>query len=104
MSAPFFIVGSGRSGSTLLRVILCAHSRVTIPPETYFIDPLLKHLPVGMPLDEKQVAEAVGIITGHYRWPDMGLSGEEFRDRIAQLDRPGLQDIMNVIYNSIHHT
>jgi protein-tyrosine sulfotransferase len=32
---PFFIVGSGRSGSTLLRRMLMAHPSVHIPPETY---------------------------------------------------------------------
>jgi len=34
---PFFIVGSGRCGSTLLRRILVHTSGVTIPPESYVI-------------------------------------------------------------------
>ncbi len=32
---PFFIIGSGRSGTTLLRTILCRHPLIVIPPETY---------------------------------------------------------------------
>lgn len=32
---PFFIVGSGRSGNTLLRRILQAHSELHIPPENH---------------------------------------------------------------------
>ena len=32
---PFFIIGSGRSGNTLLRRILNEHSELYIPPETY---------------------------------------------------------------------
>ena len=32
---PFFIVGSGRSGNTLLRRILCSNSQVHIPPELH---------------------------------------------------------------------
>lgn len=32
---PLFIIGSGRSGTTLLRVILCRHPLVAIPPEAY---------------------------------------------------------------------
>lgn len=36
-SNPFFIVGSGRSGNTLLRRILLAHSELYIPPETYVL-------------------------------------------------------------------
>jgi protein-tyrosine sulfotransferase len=34
---PFFIIGSGRSGNTLLRRILCAHQDISIPPETYIL-------------------------------------------------------------------
>lgn len=34
---PFFIVGSARSGTTLLRLMLNAHRRVTVPPESRFI-------------------------------------------------------------------
>lgn len=34
---PFFIIGSGRSGNTLLRAILETHPEVHIPPETYVI-------------------------------------------------------------------
>jgi hypothetical protein len=101
MTAPFFIVGSGRSGSTLLRVILCAHSRITIPPETYFIKPLLERLPANGTLDPVQLAEAVDIITGHYRWPDMGLAKAEFEHAVAELGQPTLRDVMDIIYR--HH-
>lgn len=34
---PFFIVGSARSGTTLLRLMLNAHPEVAIPPESRFI-------------------------------------------------------------------
>lgn len=33
--SPFFIVGSGRSGTTLLRAILAGSREVAIPPESY---------------------------------------------------------------------
>lgn len=39
---PFFIVGSGRSGNTLLRRILCAHSELYIPPETYVLGRVIR--------------------------------------------------------------
>ncbi|MFN2594520.1 MAG: sulfotransferase [Actinomycetota bacterium] len=36
-SAPFFIVGSARSGTTMLRLMLNAHPEVAVPPESRFI-------------------------------------------------------------------
>ena len=35
-SAPF-IVGAGRSGTTLLRMMLAVHPELAIPPETHFL-------------------------------------------------------------------
>jgi len=37
--SPFFIIGSGRSGNTLLRRIIMGHENVYIPPETYVLGP-----------------------------------------------------------------
>lgn len=39
---PFFIVGVQRSGTTLLRLLLNAHSEVAIPEEARFLTPLLQ--------------------------------------------------------------
>ncbi|MEM9069820.1 MAG: sulfotransferase [Myxococcota bacterium] len=45
---PFFIVGSPRTGTTLLRRILTAHPEVAIPPESTFITEYLRatHVPL----------------------------------------------------------
>ncbi|MFT5620718.1 MAG: protein-tyrosine sulfotransferase [Bacteroidia bacterium] len=40
--SPFFIVGSGRSGNTLLRVILNNHNKISIPPESYFLQSVIR--------------------------------------------------------------
>jgi len=34
--APIFVVGSPRSGTTMLAVLLDRHSRIAVPPETHF--------------------------------------------------------------------
>ena len=39
--APF-VVGVGRSGTTLLRLMLDAHPELAIPPETHFLNPLIQ--------------------------------------------------------------
>jgi hypothetical protein len=96
--APFFIVGSGRSGSTLLRVILASHSRIAIPPETYFLLPLVRELSIDRPLSREEVERAVKIITEHYRWPDMDFEADEFRREASALAAPNLRDVVEVIY------
>lgn len=43
MTTPFlFVVGSGRSGTTLLRAMLDAHPDLTIPGESYFIEQMAR--------------------------------------------------------------
>jgi hypothetical protein len=98
-NTPFFIVGSGRCGSTLLRLMLCGHSRIHIPPETWFITDLVRELPLACPLAPPQVARAIDIMTSNYRWPDMGISGEELRAWSAALDAPTLADLLRLVYD-----
>ncbi len=98
-TAPFFIVGSGRSGSTLLRLILSSHSRISIPPETWFILPLIKTIPLTSPLTKTETQEAIEIITSHYRWPDMGIDKKQLNEWAMDLKRPHLRDLLDLIYN-----
>jgi hypothetical protein len=97
-AAPFFIVGSGRSGSTLLRMMLICHSRLTIPTETWYLIPLVKQFSLHRPLNPEEISSAVSIITGHYRWPDLKLDTQEFRQRVNLLSRPRVSDIAEVVY------
>jgi len=97
-TGPFFIVGSGRSGSTLLRMMLAAHSRLSIPPETWYLLPLVKRFSFDRPLNQDEIEAAVAMIIGHYRWPDLKLSAQEFRTSVNQLARPYLRDLVEVVY------
>lgn len=98
-NAPFFVVGSGRSGTTLLRLILAGHSRLEIPPETWFIGQLVREIPLRRVLSREDVLRAVAIMTGEYRWPDMGIPAEEFRARALALRDPKLVDVVNIVYH-----
>jgi hypothetical protein len=97
-SAPFFIVGSGRSGTTLLRAILTSHSRLCIPPETWFLNRMGDLLGVDRSLAPDEVERAVTIMTTHYRWPDFQLDVAEFRRDVAGVASPHLRDIVEIVY------
>ena len=98
---PFFIVGSGRSGSTLLRIILAAHPSVCIPPETHFILPLVKSLPVGRPLTPVQIGDAVRIVTEHYRWPDLELPAEDLAREFGGRDDATVGELLASVYDRL---
>jgi hypothetical protein len=96
--APFFIVGSGRCGSTLLRMMLASHSQLSIPPETRFLVLLAKHFSIERPLTEEEIESVVSTITGHDTWPDLKLDAQEFRRRVGKLIRPHVGDVAEVVY------
>jgi hypothetical protein len=96
--APFFIVGSSRSGSTLLRLMLASHSRIAIPSETWYLIDLLAEFPFDRPLRESEISAAVSMMTGHYTWPDMKLDAAELRYRAVNLRGARLRDLVEIVY------
>lgn len=42
LRSPFFLIGCGRSGNTLLRAMLNQHPQIAIPPESLFIPDYLQ--------------------------------------------------------------
>jgi hypothetical protein len=75
--APF-VVGVGRSGTTLLRLMLDAHPALAIGPETQFVADLI-HLD-----------DPIGAIIGSRTWGDFGLDQDEFARRAADRDLAGI--------------
>jgi len=97
--APFFIVGCGRSGTTLLRLVLSGHSRIEIPPETWFLLPLVARLPLTDRLTPAQLEEAIGLITGDYRWPDMEIAAAAFAAQARALPDPRIATLAALVYD-----
>lgn len=98
---PFFIIGSGRSGSTLLRSMLIAGGDVIIPPESYVLPRVIRlysaysHLPWNV---------VCSIVIGEfesykefYTW-DMSLTAAHKRIRDFPKRKRNLAAILDVIY------
>ena len=101
--APFFIVGAGRSGTTLLRLILAGHSRLHIPPETWFLRPLVQDFPLTGALTQPQVERAIETMVQDERWPDMEMAADELRRQAATLTQPTLVDLIDLVYRHLLH-
>src|SRR6185369_11947595 len=79
-----FIVGSPRSGTTLLRFMLDSHPELAIPPETGFLV-LGEHL-IGECALPDRFADAVTAFPPEApAWPDHGIPAEAFRCALARL-------------------
>ncbi|SMP50639.1 ABC-type polysaccharide/polyol phosphate transport system, ATPase component [Desulfonatronum zhilinae] len=74
-----FIVGVGRSGTTLLRLMLDAHPDVAIPPETHFLAAMLQDPPAS-------AEKFMTMLTDAPTWGDFQLDAEKLR-----LDVTGLE-------------
>ncbi len=90
--APF-VVGVGRSGTTLLRLMLDAHPKLTIPAETHFVPELIELAAAGAGADA--LAERIVAARG---WRDFGLDPDELRGRVAALERPGAAAVLRAFY------
>ena len=84
--APF-IVGVGRSGTTLLRLMLDAHPEMAIPSETYFVPPLIREARKHKPAPVDVLLDAI-VRNDHHRWDDHGIDEAELRDRLEHLRSP----------------
>jgi len=79
--APF-IVGVGRSGSTLLRLMLDSHPELAIPSETHFIQSVILLNRNNRRLRKKFFHTVVN----HPRWPDFHLSKDTFRGSLEAVN------------------
>lgn len=85
IASPIFIVGMGRSGTTLLRSMLCAHPAITIPTELNFflvLERWASEYPVhgvGCPVDFDAFWRAYS--SSEY-FPKIGLNEESILNRI----------------------
>ncbi|MGH2952033.1 MAG: sulfotransferase family protein, partial [Solirubrobacterales bacterium] len=91
--APF-VVGVGRSGTTLLRLMLDAHPRLAIPPETHFLPELIAQARQRVPADE-----LVSEIVAARNWDDFGLDAGALRGRVAALDDARAAPVLRAFYS-----
>ena len=93
--APF-VVGVGRSGTTLLRMMLDAHPQLAMPPETHFINPLIQRS--GKLRFNARIATAAIVHDERRRWNDFGLDEDELLARMEAVDPFNTTDALRCFY------
>lgn len=75
-----FIVGSDRSGTTLLRLIVNQHSQLSVPAETWFLIDLVDEFGLERPLDVATVERAIEIVKAKGRWKNFSVTDTQFAE------------------------
>ena len=91
-----FVVGVGRSGTTLLRMMLDAHPLLAIPPETHFVLPFIQasgHLRFS-----PRIACRTIIDDERRRWPDFGLDEADLLARFEALEPLNTSDALRAFF------
>ena len=97
MNAPFFIVGSARSGTTLLRMILNAHPDVAVPPESRFVVELYEGR------DDVDVDGVLRVLGDHPRFRLWELDIDSVRSELDGTTHAPFADVMSAAYAAYAH-
>jgi hypothetical protein len=95
VTAPF-VVGVGRSGTTLLRMMLDAHPELAIPPETHFVNPLIQAS--GRIRFTPQTACRTIARDERRRWSDFGLDEAELLARFEGIEPFNTSDALRAFF------
>lgn len=91
MSSPTVVLGVSRSGTTLLKAMLDAHSQLAIPSESYFLPQLWdRH---GEQPERDTFVEDLGRLERLREW---GVDPEQVRERLPE--RPTFAEAVQSIY------
>lgn len=97
---PFFIVGVQRSGTTLLRLILNAHSEIAIPEEASFLKPLLKSSWIRQTITNQKREKVISYLENNEQFKLWNFNREPFFKEIAQKKPTSLTEIIEAMYSS----
>ena len=97
--APF-IVGVGRSGTTLMRLMLDSHPELCIPAETHIFPDVVTELGLHRdgPRTPSMAKRFVDRITSYERWGDFHIAGNQFRRAVEAMEPFDVSDALRIFY------
>src|SRR4051794_12120282 len=93
--APF-VVGVGRSGTTLLRMMLDSHPEMAIPPETHFLPPMIDGF-TRLRVTPERIMETIQSAP-QSGWPEAGVPEEALLERLREIKPPNAPDSIRAFY------
>jgi hypothetical protein len=97
MGPPFFIVGSARSGTTLVRMILNSHPEVAVPPESRFVVELWSGR------QSVEAATVLEALAGHPRFQLWKLPIDAVEQELGAGSDLSYSDVMSAAFRAYAH-
>ena len=95
---PIFLAGVYRSGTTLLRLMLNAHSRIAIPVESHFLSELIYDYPTNRQLSAAE-SQCIGdFIASHERFEHWETSPTQLKNAIGTSDGMTIAGLIDLLY------
>ena len=99
--APFFIVGAGRSGTTLLRLMLCGSGEMFVPPEAWFFGSIVSELPHDRPLRPDDLCKIEEVCVKDDRWKDWSCTREKLHALLASCSDLRLDAVLDALFRGV---
>ena len=96
----FFVVGTGRSGTTLARAILTGHRDIEIPGETGFLPRLLRLQPLWWGRGGLRSRVFVRLCFANGRLARSGLEPDQLRSSLANTEPTSPSDAIGAVYRT----
>ena len=97
---PFFIIGTQRGGTTLLRLMVSHHKALAVPPESHFLIPIIKKFGKQPKLNKTEQRAVLEMILHQGRFDTWNTSPLQLQKQFAQFkDEMGLADLINQVFH-----
>jgi hypothetical protein len=95
---PFFVLGAARSGTTMLRLMLNRHSRLAIPFESHFLQPILAELPTHRPLEADEAKRMAELVVRERNFRTWHLDAAQVRRELIERAPAPLAELVDALY------
>jgi len=100
LTAPFFIVGASRSGTTMLRIMVASHSMLEVPPEAWFLGKIVCSTDKNAQLASADLERIKNLVLRDGTWPEWSVSEDALDDAFRGMEGARLSEVLDALFRT----